>query len=143
MTQETWLSSTHQGWKIEGALLSRLLGAALTASGVGLVATALAPFGGILSLLGIVVGLLGPVILRLSISCPDCHFRPYFHRPLVRGPQLAQLTGCPRCGGRPSTDLLPLETEWSIGSLVIVLLAIWLLMFVLPEAVLRRGIGTP
>ena len=45
--------------------------------------------------------------------------------------------------GRPSTNLAPLETEWSLGSVAIVLVAICLLMFVLPEAVLRRGISAP
>ena len=143
MIEQTWLSSTHQTWKAESALISRILGAALTASGVGLLATTFASFGGLLSILGIVLGLLGPVLFRFSIVCPVCSFRPYFHRPLVRGAELAQLIGCPRCGGHPSTDLLPLKTQWSIGSLVIVLLAIWLLMFVLPDAVLRRGLRAP
>lgn len=141
MIDDSWLGSTGQGWKLEAAGISRWVGVGLTLCGARLSMTRFAAIGTTLAVVGIFVGFLGPVALRFLIVCSVCGFRPYLHRPLVRGAELRQATGCPRCGGNASADLVPLETEWSIGSIALALLAIWLLMFVLPEVVRRRGVG--
>ena len=97
--------------------------------------------GFVLAMAGAVVALLSPVALQFLIICPICGFRPYIHRPLVRGAALREIAACPRCGGNPSADLDPLKTEWSLWSAFVALLAIWLLIFVLPNIVAQRGIG--
>lgn len=141
MIKDSWLASTHQTWKLEASGISRWIGVGLTLIGAQLSMTRFGAMGTILALVGILVGFLGPVALQFLIVCPVCHFRPYLHQPLVRGGELRQAEACPRCGGNAFADLVPLRTEWTIGSIAIVVLAVWLLLFVLPEAVLRRGVA--
>jgi hypothetical protein len=143
MRGASWLASTNQSWKLEASALSRWIGVGVTALGARLSVSRFAALGTVLAVVGVLIGFLGPVVLRLMIVCPTCRFRPYFHAPLVRGIQLRQAEGCPRCGGNESADLVPLKTEWTIGTIAIVLIAIWLLLAVLPDAVLRRGVAAP
>lgn len=111
MRGASWLASTNQSWKLEASALSRWIGVGVTALGARLSVSRFAALGTVLAVVGVLIGFLGPVVLRLMIVCPTCRFRPYFHAPLVRGVELRQAEGCPRCGGNESADLVPLKTR--------------------------------
>lgn len=140
MSDESWLLSTRQDWKLQAADAARWLGLALAILGTQVSAAGHDALGFSLSALGVAWGLLGSAILRVVIVCPTCGFRPYLHKPLLRGLALREARLCPRCGGRSTTALPPLEPTWTASSIGIALVAAWLLLFLLPELVIRRGL---